>query len=89
MQLFFLLGAIFDLSSACSDMETYNKVYVNPQQNLIFNWVTITLFFINIMAVLLWLVYRKTWLFYLYLAFSLLNIGIFIYSSWTREIYYP
>lgn len=89
IQLLFVSGAIFDLESAHSDMETYNKVYVDPQRNLVFDWIAIALFFIGIIAVSLWLVKRKTLLFYLYMAFSLLNIGLFMYSLFTNEIYYP
>lgn len=88
-QLVFLSVAIFDLQSAYSDIETYNKLYVNPQRNLMFDRITIALFTIAVTIILLWLVKRKALLFYLYMVFSLLNIGLFMYSLMTIELYAP
>jgi len=88
-QLLFLSVAIFDLHSAYSDIETYNKLYVNPQRNLMFDRITIVLFSINVTVILFWLAKRKVLLFYLFLFFSLLNIGLFTYSLMTNELYSP
>ena len=54
-----------------------------------FDRITIVLFSINVTVILFWLAKRKVLLFYLFLFFSLLNIGLFTYSLMTNELYSP